>query len=47
MERIIREPEQLARLGRASRELAERRYDVVRVNGQLMSHMGLDAACAR
>jgi hypothetical protein len=42
MARLIEAPEQIATLGAASRERAERLYDVTRVNQSLMSYMGLD-----
>ena len=42
MLRLIAAPEQLARLGAASRKRAEQLYDVKQVNRCLMSYMGLE-----
>jgi glycosyltransferase involved in cell wall biosynthesis len=41
MLRFLEAPEQIARLGAASRERAERLYDVVEVNRQLLEYAGL------
>ena len=41
MESFIQHPERLSAMGRASRRIAEERYDVKRVNAAMMSAMGL------
>lgn len=43
MLRFIEEPGNIASMGRAARQIVEDRYDVVKVNHQMLVHMGLDA----
>ncbi|MEY2935361.1 MAG: hypothetical protein RL033_6110 [Pseudomonadota bacterium] len=42
MLRFVQDPESVRSMGEAARRLVERRYDVVKVNGQMLVHMGLD-----
>lgn len=41
MRRFLEEPQRIERFGRASRALAEEKYDVVKVNERLMEYMGI------
>ncbi|HQI67480.1 MAG: glycosyltransferase [Methanothrix sp.] len=41
MERFILHPEMIERMGRASRRMAEERFDVRRINRRMMEEMGL------
>lgn len=41
MERLIREPALVARMGQCSREVAEDKYDVRKVNAMMLGEMGL------
>ncbi|MBT0653122.1 glycosyltransferase family 4 protein [Geomobilimonas luticola] len=41
MEKFILQPELIERMGRRSREIAEEKYDVHKVNSVIMHHMGL------
>lgn len=41
MERFVLEPELIARMGTASRKIAEQRFDVRRINRRMMEAMGL------
>lgn len=42
MRRFLVEPTRIVQMGEASRELAVRKYDVRKVNRQMLRHMGLD-----
>ena len=42
LERFVREPELIARMGAASLELARTKYDVRLVNRAMLAHLGLD-----
>jgi glycosyltransferase involved in cell wall biosynthesis len=46
MTELLEHPERLAAMGRAGRELAERRFDVREVNRTIMEAMGIPAAAA-
>jgi len=41
MERFLRQPDLIARMGAASRDIATRTYDVRRVNDAMITAMGL------
>jgi glycosyltransferase involved in cell wall biosynthesis len=42
MRRFIEEPSRIMQMGQAARQLVERRYDVTKVNEQMLLHMGLE-----
>jgi len=42
MEGFLAEPRLIARMGRKSREIAEEKYDVRKVNAVILRTMGLD-----
>jgi len=42
MERFIEDPSLAERMGRRSREICEDKYDVKKVNAEMLRHMGLD-----
>ncbi len=46
MEKFLEQPDLVAQMGRRSRELAEQKYDVHKVNAVMLQTMGLDASAS-